>query len=268
MLTGILKSMAMAVAASATFAQSPAARPAFDSFEVATIKPMDPNSLGRYIRMQSTNRFYAKGFTLQALVAAAYSLTPRAISGGAAWTDADRYDILASTPGDVQPNLDEQMSMLRKLLADRFQLTFHREPKELPVYALTLAKGGPKLKESTAPAGELPYLINTIYPEEKGGVHALLPARNATMAQFTAMLQRGVLDRMVLDNTGLSGKYDFELEWTPDDNQFGGQLPRSAEPTKPNLFTALQEQLGLKLEATKGVVAALVIERAERPSEN
>ena len=82
------------------------------------------------------------------------------------------------------------------------------------------------------------------------------------------MLQRGVLDRMVLDNTGLAGKYDFELEWTPDDSQFGGQLPLTVEPTKPNLFTAMQEQLGLKLEATKGLVAALVIDRVERPSEN
>ena len=92
--------------------------------------------------MQSVNRFYATGFMLNALLAAAYSLTPRAISGGPAWTDSDRYDILASTPGDVQPNvlqpnLDEQMAMLRKLLTDRFQLAFHREEKELPVFAIT-----------------------------------------------------------------------------------------------------------------------------------
>ena len=258
----------LAIAAGCLFAQPSPTRPAFDSFEVATIKPTTPDSRARFIRMQRANRFYATGFTLQALVAAAYSLTPRAISGGAAWTDTDRYDILASTPGDTQPKLDEQMTMLRKLLTDRFQLTFHREPKELPVYPLTVAKGGIKLKESTAPPGELPYLINTIFPEEKGGVHVMLPARNATMAQFTAMLQRGVLDRMVLDKTGLSGTYDFELEWTPDDNQFGGQLPLSLEPTKPNLFTAMQEQLGLKLDATKGLVAALVIDRVERPSEN
>jgi len=97
----------LALTASGLFAQSPASRPAFSAFEVATIKPVDPASLGRYIRMQSVNRFYAKGFTLNALVAAAYSLSPRAISGGAPWTDSDRYDILASTPGDIQPNLDE-----------------------------------------------------------------------------------------------------------------------------------------------------------------
>jgi uncharacterized protein (TIGR03435 family) len=242
-------------------------RPAFDAFEVATIKPA-VDSPGRYIRMQSVNRFYAKGFTLNALVAAAYSLSPRAISGATAWSDSDRYDILASTPGDVQPNLDDQMAMLRKLLTDRFQLAFHREPKELPIYAITVAKGGPKLKESTAPPGTLPELINVIYPEEKGGVHVRLPARNATILQFAAMMQRTVLDRAVVDQTGLSGTYDFDLEWTPDESQFGGNLPRSVESTKPSLFTAMQEQLGLRLEATKGLVSALVIDRVERPSDN
>src|SRR5205814_1069479 len=136
--------------------------------------------------------------------------------------DSDRYDILASTPGDSQPNLDEQMAMLRKLLADRFRLNFHREPKELPVFAITVVKGGSKLKQSTSPPGTLPYLINTVYPEEKGGVRVLLPARNATMPQLAAMMQRAVLDRAVVDNTGLSGTYDFDLEWTPDESQFGG----------------------------------------------
>jgi|SRR5665213_191388 len=250
------------------FGQSPAKRPAFDAFEVATIKPTAPDSRARYIRMQSVNRFYATGFTFQALVAAAYSLTPRAISGGPAWTDSDRYDILASTPGGVQPKLDDQMAMLRKLLTDRFQLTFHREPKELPIFAITVAKGGPKLRESTAPPGTLPELINTIYPEEKGGVHVTLPARNATIMQFAAMMQRTVLDRAVVDQTGLSGTYDFDLEWTPDENQFGGNLPHSAESAKPSLFVAMQEQLGLRLDATKGLVSALVIDRVERPSEN
>src|SRR5579864_7968636 len=250
----------LAVAASGLFAQS--------TFEVATIKPAAIDSQGRYIRMQSVNRFYAKGCTLNALVAAAYSLTPRAISGGPAWTASDRYDILASTPGDIQPKLDEQMAMLRRLLTDRFQLTFHRESKELPVFAITVAKGGPKLKPSAAPAGTPPELINTIYPEEKGGVRVVLPARNATLMQFAAMMQRAVVDRAVVDNTGLSGTYDFDLEWTPDESQFGGNLPRTVESTKPSLFTAMQEQLGLRLEATRGPVSALVIDRVERPSEN
>jgi uncharacterized protein (TIGR03435 family) len=77
-----------------------------------------------------------------------------------------------------------------------------------------------------------------------------------------------VVDRAVVDQTGLSGPYDFDLEWTPDDSQFGGNLPRSEEPTKPSLFTAMQEQLGLRLEATRGPVSVLVIDRVERPSEN
>jgi uncharacterized protein (TIGR03435 family) len=257
----------LSLAATGIFAQVPPKRPAFEAFEVATIKPAR-DSPGRYIRMQSVNRFYAKDFTLNAMIAAAYSLTPRAISGGPAWTDSDHFDILASTPGEIQPNPDEQMAMLRKLLTDRFQLAFHREPKELPIFALTVAKGGPKLKPSTAPPSELPYLINVVYPEEKGGVHILLPARNATMMQFVAMLQRAVLDRTVVDQTGLSGTFDFELEWTPDENQFSGNLPRSVEPTKPSLFVAMQEQLGLRLEATRGPVQTIVIDRVERPSQN
>jgi len=265
---GIERVMALGIAASGLFAQAPPNGPAFNAFEVATIKPTDPDSKARLIRMQSVNRFYATGFTLQALVAVAYSLTPRAISGRSAWTDSDRYDILASTPGDMQPNLDEQMAMLRKLLTDRFQLTFHRESKELPVFAITVAKGGPRLKPSASPPGALPELINVIYPEEKGGVHVMLPARNATIPQFAAMMQRTVLDRPVVDQTGLSGTYDFDLEWTPDENQFGGSLPRSVESTKPSLFVAMQEQLGLRIEATKGPVQALVIDRVERPSEN
>jgi len=256
------------LAVAGTFAQSPPTRPKFDAFDVATIKPADPDSRGRYIRMQSVDRFYAKGFTLQALVAAAYSLSPRAISGGEPWTDSDRYDILASTPGGVQPNLDEQMAMLRKLLTDRFQFTFHRESKELPVFAITVAKGGSKLKPSTARPGTLPELINTIFPEEKGGVHVELPARNATIAQFAAMMQRTVLDRAVVDETGLSGTYDFDLEWTPDESQFNGNLPRSVEPTKPSLFAAMQEQLGLRLEAARGPVQTIVIDRVARPSQN
>jgi len=258
----------LALAATGIFAQSPPTRPAFNAFEVATIKPTSPDSRGRYIRMQSVNRFYARGFSLQQLVAAAYSLTPRAISAGPAWTDSDLFDILASTPGEVQPNLDEQMAMLRKLLTDRFQLTFHREPKELPIFAITVAKGGPKLKPSAAPPGALPELVNVIYPEEKGGVHVVLPARSATIVQLAKMMQRAVLDRAVVDQTGLSGVYDFDLEWTPDESQFSGNLPRSVEPTKPSLFTAMQEQLGLRLEATKGPVQVLIIDRVERPSEN
>ena len=258
----------LAVGSGGVFAQSPVKRPEFEAFEVVTIKPADPDAQGVYFRMQSVNRFIARGLTVKALVAAAYELNPRAISGGGSWSDSDRYDITALTPGNVQPSLDQQMSMLRRLLADRFRLAFHREPRELAVYAITVAKGGSKLKPSTAAPGTPPKLTNTVFPEEKGGVHILLPARNANMAELAAMMQRAVADRTVVDNTGLSGTYDFDLEWTPDESQFGGTLPRSVESTKPSLFTAMQEQLGLRMEPTKGLVQTLVIDRLERPSEN
>lgn len=247
------------------FAQSAATRPTFDAFEVAAIKPTAPDYQGgRFITMQSANRFVVKNYTLKSMVGAAYNLTPRAISGGPAWIDSDRYDIVAATPGAVRPNLDEQMSMLRKLLADRFKLTFHREQKELSIYALTVARNGLKLKESTAPPDQPPVLVNRIFPDR-----VLLPARNATMAQFASMMQRAVLDRPVLDKTGLSGKYDFDLEWAPDETQFDGQrAPATPESTKPDLFAAIQQQLGLRLEATKGPVETLVINQVERPSDN
>jgi len=266
------KSLKLAVAAlifaAEVFAQPPAARPAFDEFEVATIKPADINSPGRWIRMQSANRFYAKNHTLKTLIQAAYNLTPRAVSGGPSWVDSDRYEILAETPGNIRPNLDEQMSMLRKLLADRFKLTFHREQKEFSIYALTVAKNGSRLKESTAPPDKLPELVSVVFPDR-----VLLPARNATMAEFAShLMNRGVLDRPVVDQTGLLGKYDFDLEWADDETQFGGKLRKRASPDdgsdKPDFFAAVPQQLGLRLDATKGLVDVLVIDQVERPSEN
>ncbi len=252
-----------AISVSALFAQ----RPAFDQFEVATVKPApsDASLTGRYIRMQSTNRFYAKNMTLKQLVAAAYTLNPKQIAGGPNWIETDHFDTVAETPGQTQPNTDEQMRMLRQLLTDRFQLAFRRQEKEMPIYTLNVAKTGSKLKESAAPADEQPYLINTVFPD-----HLRLPARNATMTQFTWMLRRAVLDRPVVDRTGLTGRYDFVLEWFPDETQFGGELPLKPNPDnpEPDLFGAVQEQLGLRLESTRGPAEVLVIDRVERPSEN
>jgi uncharacterized protein (TIGR03435 family) len=260
--------VAALVSVAGIFAQSPTARPAFNEFEVATIKPAEIDSPGRWIRMQSANRFYAKNHTLKTLIQAAYNLTPRAVSGGPSWVDSDRYEILAETPGNIRPSLDEQMSMLRKLLADRFKLTFHREQKEFSIYALTVAKNGSRLKESTldldaAPEGP-PLLAFVIAPDT-----VRLPARSVTMPELASVFQRAALDRPVVDKTGLSGRYDFDLEWTPDESQFGGLgFKGTPESTKPELFTAMQQQLGLRLEATKGPIDTLIIDRAERPSDN
>src|ERR1035438_361423 len=201
---------AFVVVAGGMFAQSTATRPGFAEFEVASIKPTPPGAAGRWIRMQGAHEFTAKNHALKTLIAAAYNLNPNAISGGPAWVDSDRYDIVAKVPGEIRPNLDEQMLMLRKLLADRFQLTFHREPRELHIYALTIAKGGPKLKESTvspdaSPEGP-PPLVFVVSPQL-----VRLPGRNATMADLASVMQRAALDYPVLDQTGLSARYDFDL---------------------------------------------------------
>jgi uncharacterized protein (TIGR03435 family) len=243
------------------------------AFEVATIKPVEADApKGRYIVMQGVNRFVEKDYTLKLLIAAAYDLNPHTISGGPSWMESDHYDILALTPGETRPDHDQQMAMLRNLLADRFKLTFHREPKEFSIYALEVAKGGAKLgakdgsglRESTAPADDPPKLISTVYPQK-----LVLPARNATMAEFVSLLQRAVLDRPVVDKTGLTGRYDFDLEWAPDETQFGGEVGvASADAQSPPFFTALEQQLGLRLEATRGPVEALVVDTAERPSAN
>jgi uncharacterized protein (TIGR03435 family) len=256
---------ALLLSACGIIAQSPAPRQNFDAFEVASVKPVDPNlQAGRYITMQGPHRFVANGYTLKLLIAAAYSLNSRTISGGPVWIESDHFDILAITPGDVRPTHDEQMAMLRNLLAERFKLTFHREQKEFSIYELKVGKNGPKLKASTAAPDDPAALVSTVFPD-----HILLPARNTTMGEFAVLMQRAILDRPVVDKTGLSGKYDFDLEWAPDESQFGGDAPRPpADAAAAPLFTAIQEQLGLKFEPTRGPVAALVIDKVLRPSAN
>jgi uncharacterized protein (TIGR03435 family) len=133
------------------------------------------------------------------------------------------------------------------------------------IYALEVAKNGPKLKESAARSDD-PAVVGpgVVYPQR-----IVLPGRNATMGNFVSLLQRAILDRPVVDKTGLSGRYDFDLEWAPDETQFGGDVPpASAAATSPPLFEAIQQELGLRLEATKGPVDALVVDTAERPAAN
>lgn len=238
------------------------------SFEVASIKPADPNSTGRWIRMQTAHQFVAHNHALRTLLAAAYDLSPKAIAGGPAWVDSDYYEIVAKAPGEARPTLPEQMAMLRQLLADRFQLTFHREPREMSIYALSVARNGPKLKVSTASADAAPEgpppLIFVVSPAV-----IRLPGRSATMAELASVLQRAALDHPVVDRTGLAARYDFDLAFTPDETLFGGALGNGTDDSdQPGLFAAFEQQLGLKLEATRGPIQALVIDRVERPSAN
>jgi uncharacterized protein (TIGR03435 family) len=245
---------------------------AFDSFEVATVKLVNPEDhiAARYIRMQSAHQFLVKNTTVSGMIAAGFDLNQNMILGGPKWATDDRYDVVAVTPGEERPTLDDQMRMLRQLLTDRFKLTYHTEKKIQPLYILSVAKGGPKLNPGQAPPDQSPTLTPTLFPATSGGIdHVLVPGKNATVRQLASMLQSAVLDRPVVDDTGINGRYDFDLEWTPDEWQFGGILPL-ADPNsgKPGLYTAIQQQLGLKLTATRGDAETLVIDGLDRPSGN
>ena len=260
----------MILTAVAACAQPPG-RSKFEAFEVATIKPASSidERAGRYIRMQSAHRFQAKNYTINGLIAAAYDINPKALSGSPSWAGTDHFEVIAATPGADRPTYDDQMRMLRKLLADRLNLQFHREKKEFSVYELTVAKDGPKFKLSDAAPDESPNVTSTVYPGDGGIDYVHLPGRNATMAQFASVLQRAILDRPVVDSTGLSGRFDFDLEWTPDEGQFGGTLsPAPTNSGKPAFFPAIQQQLGLRLEAMRAQIDTLVVDRLDRPSEN
>lgn len=244
----------------------PMAADAVLKFEVASIKPSQPGAQGMGITMRGPKEVVTVNTSLSDLMVFAYGIHSRQISGAPAWFESDHYDITAKPEADGLPNRKQLEGLFQSLLADRFKLTFHREKKELSVYAVTVGKSGAKLTKSEADPNSLPGL----------GFRALgdLAARNANMADFASLLQATVLDRPVVDQTGLSGRFDFTLKWTPDEFQFnslGGQIPRpsaDAPDAPPILSTAIQQQLGLKLDGTKAPVEVLVIDRVEKPSAN
>ncbi|WP_263350147.1 TIGR03435 family protein [Acidicapsa acidisoli] len=242
----------------------PMAADASPEFEVATIKPSNPDTQGRGFRVRG-REFTTMNTTLTSLLTFAYGLHPKQIVGAPAWVDTDKFDITAQPDAPGRPNDTQWKAMLQKLLADRFQLTFHHDKKELPIYALEVAKSGSKLTKSQGDPNGLP----SMFFRGLGN----LPAANATMQDFAGLLQSAVLDKPVVDQTGLTGRFDFTLNWTPDESQFVGLgvkvPPPSDKPdAPPGLFTAVQEQLGLKLEATKAPVDVIVIDKVEKPSAN
>jgi uncharacterized protein (TIGR03435 family) len=243
----------------------PMAADANPSFEVATIKPSNPDAPGKAFRV-SGRQFSTLNTTLSDMLTFAYDLHAKQIEGGPDWLNKDKYDVTAKPDGEGQPNSKQWKVMLQKLLADRFQLKFHREKKELPVYAIVIAKSGSKLTKSEGDPNGLPGLFFRGLGD--------LPARNANMTDFAGLLQAAVLDRPVVDQTGLSGRFDFELKWTPDESQFTSLGPHVPAPAAdnpnapPDLFTAMQEQLGLKLESTKAPVDVLAIDGVQKPSAN
>jgi uncharacterized protein (TIGR03435 family) len=233
------------------------------AFEVATIKPSNPEIQGKGIRVNGVN-FSTVNTSVVDLISFAYGVHARQISGGPAWFTSDRFDIAAKPDGEGQPNDRQLKIMVQKLLAERFQLKFHKEQKELSVYAITVTKTGSKLTKNESDPNGLPGLGFR-------GLGAMV-VRNATLVDFAGTMQGAVLDRPVVDQTGLAGRYDFTLNWTPDEFQFTGLGVKVPPPPdnapNPDLFAAIQQQLGLKLESTKAPTDVLVIDRAEKPTGN
>jgi uncharacterized protein (TIGR03435 family) len=237
---------------------------AIPGIEVATIKPSPPDAQGRLFSVRD-HQVSTINTSLDELIMRSYGIHVRQIAGSEPWMSSEKYDIVIVPDVPGQPSFQQGLLLIQKLLADRFQLKFHREKKESPVYALTLAKDGPNLTKSEGDPNSNPSLVFNALGS--------LPARNATMADFASVMQATVMDRPVVDQTGLQGRYDFLLKWTPDESQFlslrppGSSFPPPKDDAPPNLSTALQ-QLGLKLELTKAPVDILVIDHAERPSAN
>jgi uncharacterized protein (TIGR03435 family) len=222
------------------------------AFEVASIKPSAPQPPGRTDSRMSTDtgRLNYTNVTVKDVLGQAYKVQAYQIAGPD-WIETERFDIAAKIPAGA--GRDQVPLMLQALLADRFNLTIHRETKELPVYTLNVAKNGPKLKTTESESGITSNSNRTSWH---------LTAK-ISMHRFAEFLSERV-SRPVLDQTGLNGSFEITLDWAPDD------APATNDAAAgPSIFTALQEQLGLKLNATKGPVETIVVDRANRvPSDN
>lgn len=225
------------------------------ALEVATIKPTDPSMTRDNLTFRGRH-FVIENKTVEFMVTAAYGLQAKQIVGGPGWFSSDKYDVDGTPDLEGQPSLKQMQAMLKKLLADRFGLAFHWDRKELGVYAITVAKTGPKIMKSLGDNG---------LPGQNGGRDAngrVDRYSNVTMKDFAFILQF-FMDKPVVDQTGLNGRFDFVLKWTP--NEANVADPATASP---GIFTAMQEELGLKLEAVRAPADVLVIDTVERPSEN
>jgi uncharacterized protein (TIGR03435 family) len=227
---------------------------ATQQFEVVSIKPNRSDDRGGNM-MPIAGGFSARNLSVNMLIQSAYHVKPWEILGGPAWLTTDGYDIEAKTEG--KPTYQEKIEMLRPLLADRFQLKVHRETRQMPIYSLTVAKNGPRLQTTGA--------------EVRGFIRpgrGLIEGKGVTMGALAGFLG-GSLGQSVTDNTGVIGGFDIRLEWTPTEVEPNYKYDdRPIDPNGPPIFTAIQDQLGLKLEASKGPIEVLVIDHVERPSAN
>jgi uncharacterized protein (TIGR03435 family) len=245
-------------------AQPSPAAPTPLKFEVASLKPSQPGGTGGGIRpAPGGERYLASNMPLKSLIMTAYRLQADQVLGGPSWMDTDLYDMNAKA--EKPSTLEELHLMLQDLLADRFKLRFHHEAKELPIYALMVDKGGPKLKANEGQSAADPWIDNT-FEQLKMTMHA----KFAPMDFFAWRLSM-VMDRHVIDQTKLGGGYDFDLAFTREprpDAAPGALINGAPVDTTPTIFDAIRQQLGLKLERQKGPVDMLVIDHAEKPAGN
>lgn len=246
------------------------------NFEVATIKPNNSNATSMQALIINGRKFMTRASSLADLISFAYEVQAKQVVNAPDWLEKDRYDIEAVPEQEGVPNPQQLRTMIKKLLADRFKLTFHHDQREMSAYVLTVSKEGQKLKE-TQLKGPLPGI--GIQPAP-GGI--TLNLVNAKISDFTGFLQSLVLDRPVVDKTGLQGNYDMRCTFTPDDSQFGGHPPQFpspannagasgsdvATPAAPSLYDVLQQELGLKLAAEKTAVDVIAIDHVEKFSAN
>jgi len=234
-------------------------------FDAVSIKPSSPDARGGGFNM-SPGRLNGRNVSLSELVSFAYGLHAYQLSGDSGWMDNDHYEVVATFPAATTDA--RRAVMLQTMLAERFALTIHRESKEVAGYALMAGRNGAKLQ---APESAQHGMLLSRSPTSG---QRTLHGTSATMADMAGILA-DVLGKPVEDATGIAGSFDFAMEWTPDPvsevalrKGSGPQEPPPGEQTGPSIFTALQEQLGLKLETKKLPVEAIAIDHAEKPSGN
>lgn len=232
------------------------AKEADPDWEVATVKASNPNDPGgQHISLRGRHVMLLDT-TVEQFLLLGYSVQQSQLAGVPDWAKTTRWDVGGVPDVEGQPSLRQLQGLIRMILAERFGLQLHAEQRDLPVFALTVARGGPKLVENTSdPNGWMDQKNG-----EFNGRH-VETLRNASMAELALILQFHV-DRPVVDHTGLRGRYDFKLQWTVDDAQ------AAAPDAPPGLFTAIQDQIGLKLERVRSPANVLVIDKVARPGAN
>ncbi len=218
------------------------------SFSVASIRPSATVTLGATLGMQPGGRFDYENVTVKGLLTFGYDVRASQIIGGPGWIGTERYDVTGQSDSDA--NLDRYRLMVKNLLTERFGLMTHNEVKEDSVFILRVAKNGSKLTPNRSEG-----------LQARGRAGELFATK--VSLDILASLLAARLDRPVLDQTGITGEYDVKMEWDPS-NEVTDALPGS----KPSIFTAIQEQLGLRLESGKGPVPVVVIDSVTRPTSN